>query len=37
VAELITAIEEHIALNNARPKPFEWNACSDLILAKAAL
>jgi transposase len=36
VAELIRAIEEHIALNNAHPKPFEWHACADLILAKVA-
>ncbi len=34
VAELITAIEEHIALNNAHPKPFEWHACADLILGQ---
>jgi transposase len=36
VAELTRAIEEHIALNNAHPKPFEWHACADLILAKVA-
>ena len=36
VAELTRAIEEHIALNNSHPKPFEWHACADLILAKVA-
>ncbi len=36
VAELVRAIEEHITLNNAHPKPFEWHACADLILAKVA-
>ena len=36
VAELVAAIEEHIRLNNAHPKPFEWHACADLILAKVA-
>ena len=36
VGELVEAIEEHIALNNAHPKPFEWHACADLILAKVA-
>ncbi len=36
VQELVRAIEEHIALNNAHPKPFEWHACADLILAKVA-
>ncbi len=36
VAELIAAIEEHIALHNAHPKPFEWHACADLILGKVA-
>lgn len=36
VPELIGAIEEHIALNNAHPKPFEWHACADEILGKVA-
>lgn len=36
VGELIRAIEQHIALNNAHPKPFEWHACADLILGKVA-
>jgi hypothetical protein len=36
VGELARAIEEHIAINNAHPKPFEWHACADLILAKVA-
>jgi len=36
VRELVEAIEEHIRLNNAHPKPFEWHACADLILAKVA-
>ncbi len=36
MGELIAAIEEHIALNNAHPKPFEWHACADLILGKVA-
>ena len=36
VGELIAAIEDHIALNNAHPKPFEWHACADLILGKVA-
>ena len=34
VPELIGAIEEHIAVNNAHPKPFEWHASADLILGK---
>ena len=34
VPELIRAIEEHIAQNNAHPKPFEWHASADLILGK---
>lgn len=36
VGGLIEAIEEHIRLNNAHPKPFEWHACADLILGKVA-
>jgi transposase len=36
VGELVEAIEEHIRINNAHPKPFEWHACADLILAKVA-
>jgi transposase len=36
VPELIRAIEEHIAHNNAHPKPFEWHASADLILGKVA-
>jgi transposase len=36
VGELVRAIEEHIRLNNAHPKPFEWHACADLILGKVA-
>jgi transposase len=36
VPELIRAIEEHIALNNTHPKPFEWHASADLILGKIA-
>lgn len=36
VPELIGAIEEHIALHNAHPKPFEWHACADGILAKVS-
>ena len=36
VPELIRAIEEHIALNNAHPKPFEWHTCADEILGKVA-
>ncbi len=36
VAELIAAIEEHIEINNAHPKPFEWHACADDILGKVA-
>jgi transposase len=36
VGELVAAIEDHIALNNAHPKPFEWHACADLILGKVA-
>jgi transposase len=36
VPELTRAIEEHIALNNAHPKPFEWHACADEILGKVA-
>ena len=36
VPELTRAIEEHIALNNAHPKPFEWHACADEILRKVA-
>ena len=34
VTELITAIEEFIALNNDAPKPFVWTATVDKILAK---
>lgn len=34
VPELVKAIEEHVRLNNAHPKPFEWHACADLILGK---
>jgi transposase len=36
VGELTRAIEGHIALTNTHPKPFEWHACADLILAKVA-
>ena len=36
VPELVRAIEEHIALNNAHPKPFEWHASAELILSKVA-
>lgn len=36
VGELIAAIKEHIRLNNAHPKPFEWHACAELILGKVA-
>src|SRR5271157_4270740 len=36
VPELIGAIEEHIALHNAHPKPFEWHACADEILGKVS-
>lgn len=36
VPELVRAIEEHIALNNAHPKPFEWHASAELILGKVA-
>lgn len=36
VPELIRAIDEHTAQNNAHPKPFEWHASADLILGKVA-
>ena len=36
VPELVGAIEEHIALNNAHPKPFAWHASADQILGKVA-
>ncbi len=36
VAELTTAIEEFIAVNNGAPKPFAWIATVDKMLAKAA-
>ncbi len=34
VAELITAINEFIAVSNHAPKPFVWTATADKILAK---
>lgn len=34
VADLIAVIKEHIELNNAHPKPFEWHASADAILGK---
>lgn len=34
VPELIAAIKEHIELNNAQPKPYEWHASADEILGK---
>jgi transposase len=36
VPELTRAIEEHIALHNSHPKPFEWHAHADEILGKVA-
>jgi len=34
VPELITAIEDYLAANNADPKPFVWTATADQILEK---
>jgi transposase len=34
VKDLEQAIEEYIAANNAKPKPFTWTATADLILGK---
>jgi len=34
VAQLIVAIEEHIRVHNADPKPFIWTAKATDILAK---
>lgn len=36
VEQLIRAIEEYVAHNNANPKPFKWTATADKILAKIA-
>jgi transposase len=36
VAELIAAIEQYIAINNADPKPFEWTVSAKTIAAKIA-
>ncbi|MEQ1887517.1 MAG: IS630 family transposase [Bryobacteraceae bacterium] len=36
VEQLIQAIEEYVAHNNANPKPFVWTATADKILAKIA-
>ena len=36
VPQLIQAIEEYVAHNNAHPKPFVWTATADKILAKIA-
>jgi len=34
VPDLIVAIEEYMAVNNTKPKPFVWTATADAILAK---
>jgi hypothetical protein len=36
VPGLTQAIEEHIALNNAHSKLFEWHACTEQIVGKVA-
>jgi len=34
VPDLITAIEDYMAVHNTKPKPFVWTATADAILAK---
>jgi hypothetical protein len=34
VPDLIDAIETYLAAHNANPKPFQWTATADQILAK---
>ena len=34
VAQLITAVEDYIAHNNADPKPYKWTKTADEIIEK---
>lgn len=34
VPELITSIEDYLAVNNENPKPYAWTATAESILAK---
>jgi len=34
VPDLIAAIEDYMAANNDKPKPFVWTATADAILTK---
>ena len=36
VDEMIEAIDEYIAANNSKPKPFVWTATAELILDRVS-